>query len=79
MTTPTSASRSRLATLCVLTLAVLSLAQAGCRRTLFTEDLERTPFQRYDRVQDRDVEPYVRDEFGRRRPNLRARLLADET
>ncbi|MEL7482969.1 MAG: hypothetical protein AAFN41_01320 [Planctomycetota bacterium] len=46
----------------------------GCNRTLFRESDERSPYARYDRVRAQDAQPYRFNEFGRRVPNLRARL-----
>ncbi|MEL6795376.1 MAG: hypothetical protein AAFO89_00985 [Planctomycetota bacterium] len=51
---------------------------AGCNRTLFRESDERSPFARYDRVRAQDATPYRFNEFGRRVPNLRARLTYGE-
>lgn len=46
---------------------------AGCEPPLSTRG-ERSPFDRYDAIRDQHAEPYVEDELGQRRPNLRARL-----
>ncbi|MFI4916980.1 MAG: hypothetical protein ACIAS6_10805 [Phycisphaerales bacterium JB060] len=46
----------------------------GCRDPLITEDQIRSPFHRYDRVRNQDADTFVRDEFGRARPNVAARL-----
>ncbi|MEO1717926.1 MAG: hypothetical protein AAFR76_12530 [Planctomycetota bacterium] len=54
------------------------LVSAGCNRTLFRESDERSPFARYDRVRAQDATPYRFNEFGRRVPNLRARLTYGE-
>lgn len=54
------------------------LASIGCRRVLFRADDDRSPYARYDRVRADDPPPYLQDEFGRRIPNLRGRLLARE-
>jgi len=54
------------------------LASVGCARTPLRPDDERTPFDRYHRARSTQPEPYVQDEFGRRRPNLRERLLRDD-
>jgi hypothetical protein len=47
---------------------------AGCRDPLITEDQMRSPFHRYDRIRNQDEDTFVRDEFGRARPNVAARL-----
>lgn len=46
----------------------------GCRDPLITENQIRSPFHRYDRVRNQDADTFVRDEFGRARPNVAARL-----
>ena len=51
---------------------------AGCRRALFKADDVRSPYARYDSVRGQDVPPYRFNEFGRRVPNLRARLAPKE-
>lgn len=55
-------------------LSVWALLVAGCREPLITENQQRSPFQQYDRVRNQDPDPFVLDEFGRRRPNLTDRL-----
>ncbi len=58
-----------------LSLLVVSAAMfAGCRDPLITENQIRSPFHRYDRVRNQDADTFVRDEFGRPRPNVAARL-----
>ncbi|MFI4883405.1 MAG: hypothetical protein ACIAQU_12560 [Phycisphaerales bacterium JB064] len=47
---------------------------AACRDPLITENQLRSPFHRYDRVRNQDADTFVRDEFGRARPNVAARL-----
>ncbi|MEQ9095519.1 MAG: hypothetical protein RIE32_04585 [Phycisphaerales bacterium] len=47
---------------------------SGCREPLITENQIRSPFHRYDRVRNQDADTFVRDEFGRPRPNVAARL-----
>lgn len=46
----------------------------GCRDPLITEGQIRSPFHRYDRIRNQDTDTFVRDEFGRARPNVAARL-----
>lgn len=62
-----------------LTGGCLALAAAagliGCTEPLLSPNEPRSQFDRYDRVREQHVEQYVVDEFGRRHPNLRARLL----
>lgn len=50
----------------------------GCRKQLFTANDERSPYARYDSIRGQDVPPYRYNEFGRRVPNLRARLTPKE-
>lgn len=63
-----------------LTLAVLVLsgALAGCQKPLLSPTDERTPYDRYDAIRNQAAEQFVFDEYGRRRPNLRERLMPRE-
>jgi len=54
---------------------VAAFALAGCQPPLFTTDDARSPYDRYDVVRDSYSLPYNRDEFGRKVPNLRGRLV----
>ncbi len=47
---------------------------AGCSKPLFSPKEERSPFDRFNEVRNQQAPQTVEDEFGRRRPNLRARL-----
>lgn len=47
----------------------------GCYRTALDPNGQRTQFDRYDQTRNNYVAPYLQDEFGRRTPNLRGRLL----
>lgn len=47
---------------------------AGCVQPLFPEDEDRTPFDRYDAVRNREEPASISDQYGRTRPNLRGRL-----
>jgi hypothetical protein len=58
-------------------LAVLSAVMASCAEPLLPEKEDRSQFDGYDRARERTVDQYREDEFGRRRPNLRPRLLTD--
>jgi hypothetical protein len=51
------------------------IALSGCRQTPLRPDDVRSQFERYDRTRNRSAEPSYFDEFGKRRPNLRGRLL----
>ncbi|GAB4386113.1 MAG: hypothetical protein Kow0022_14260 [Phycisphaerales bacterium] len=59
-------------------LAAVLVGAAGCRAPLLVNGEERSQFDRYDRVRDQAPSPYFVDEYGRRRPNLRGRLLSRE-
>lgn len=50
----------------------------GCREPLLTPDEPRSQYDRFDAVRDRRAPSYVFDEFGRRKPNIRARLVTGE-
>lgn len=54
------------------------LGASGCRTALLANGEERSQFDRYDRVREQAPSPYYQDEYGRRRPNLRGRLLPRE-
>lgn len=56
-------------------LAIAALACAcGCSKPLLAPADQRTPFDRYDAIRGTYATQYVEDKFGRRQPNLRARL-----
>jgi len=59
-------------------IAASALAAAGCARPLLSPDDQRSPFDRYDNLRNQFAQQYVEDEFGRQRPNLRARLAPRE-
>lgn len=48
---------------------------SGCAKPLLSPDEPRTQFDRYDAARNQQAEQYQMDEWGRRRPNLRERLL----
>ena len=64
----------RRALLCGIAL-MAGLAASGCRQGPITENDERSPFDRYDLIRDEFALPYLQDEYGRKRPNLRGRLV----
>ncbi|MGE3107232.1 MAG: hypothetical protein AB7G11_03035 [Phycisphaerales bacterium] len=73
------AQRARTAGQCSSLIGLLSAAGAclllvGCSRPLLSPEDQRTPFDRYDAVRSQFAQQYVEDEFGRLKPNLRARL-----
>jgi len=58
-------------------LVLATLMSTGCSEPLFPRREPLTQFDRYDQARRQHVEPWLEDEFGRRRPNLRGRLLPD--
>jgi hypothetical protein len=54
--------------------ALLALVLTGCNKPLLGPAEQRTPFDRYDAIRGNYAPQYVEDKFGRRQPNLRARL-----
>lgn len=61
----------------VLALAVL-LGASACNRSPLRVTDERSQFDKYDQSRNTLAQPYLEDEFGRRQPNLRGRLLPKE-
>lgn len=59
-----------------LVLAVLVIG--GCQKPLLAPDEERSQYDRFDAVRNQRAAPYIEDEFGRKRPNLRGRLIAKD-
>ena len=55
-----------------------ALLAGGCRNPLFREGEDRSPYARYDSVRGQNVPEYRYNEYGRRVPNLRARLMPKE-
>jgi len=55
--------------------ALAALGAAGCAKTALRPDDVRSPYDRYEQTRGQRAEPYLQDEFGRRTPNLRGRLL----
>jgi len=60
----------------VLIVAAAVVTLGGCVKPLFSPDEPRSQFDRFDAVREQRAAQYTFDEFGTRRPNLRARLLA---
>jgi hypothetical protein len=65
-----------------LALAVLFAAPAfaapACSKPLLSPEESRSQYDRYDAVRSQYASQYIEDEFGRRRPNLRGRLMPKE-
>ena len=57
--------------------AAMVWSLGGCQKTLFTQNDERSQFDRHDAARGRLVQPYRFDEFGQQKPNLRGRLLTN--
>ena len=76
MTSPNPIARARPVWMCAVAalLGVLPVT-TGCQRTLVRDQEALTQYDRYDTVRDQRSPPYLVDEFGARRPNLRGRLL----
>ncbi len=51
-----------------------TLSVTACAPPLLAPDEPRSQFDRYDTVRNQHDEQYIFNEFGRRRPNLNARL-----
>lgn len=64
----------------LILVACLALpALSGCQRTVLKKDDPRSPFDRYNLTRAQHAPPFLEDEYGRRTPNLRQRLVkADE-
>lgn len=51
---------------------------SACSEPLLAPTDVRSPFDRYDAVRSQYAQQYTEDKFGRRQPNLRARLAPKE-
>lgn len=51
------------------------LSASGCYKPLLSPEEERSQYDRYDAIRAQRAPAFIEDEFGRRRPNLRGRLL----
>lgn len=61
-----------------LCFATITTGLAGCVDPLLSPNEPRSQYSRYDLVRGRFAPQYVEDEFGRRKPNLRGRLILPE-
>ena len=50
----------------------------GCQKTALRPDDTRSQFDRYDQSRSQRAQPFLEDEFGRRTPNLKSRLLVSD-
>lgn len=57
---------------------LLVLILPACQKTLLHKDDPRSPFDRYNQTRSQHAPPFLEDEFGRRTPNLRDRLVKSE-
>ncbi len=57
------------------TLCLLAILLAGCRKGVFIPTEDRSQFDRFDTSRDERAEPFLEDEYGRKVPNLRGRLI----
>jgi hypothetical protein len=57
---------------------LLSAGLGACQPGPITENDQRSQFDRYDMVRDRYAPAYTEDVYGRKRPNLRGRLVGRE-
>ena len=58
----------------LILLLTVATAVCGCQKPLFPANQPRTQFERFDKVRNQSAPQYIEDEFGRRRPNVQARL-----
>ncbi|HYF15827.1 MAG TPA: hypothetical protein VD971_12230 [Phycisphaerales bacterium] len=56
----------------------LALIMGACAKPLFHPDEPRSQYDRTDALRERRAPTYVYDDYGRRRPNIRGRLLGGE-
>jgi len=64
--------------LCCTASVLCLLGMSACQRTALRPDDNRSQFDRYDQSRSQRAQPFLEDEFGRRTPNLKARLLVSE-
>ncbi len=55
--------------------SAMVLGLVGCGKPLFSPKDQRTQYDRFDAVRGQYEPQDIEDEFGRKRPNLRGRLL----
>ncbi len=79
MTQPVGTTRAWVLRGCAgLALVVIGGLSGGCSDPLLSARDVRSPFDRYDAVRSQFAQQYTEDKFGRRQPNLRARLAPKE-
>ncbi|MDX2118276.1 MAG: hypothetical protein SFY96_08860 [Planctomycetota bacterium] len=62
----------------VLSVAAMAALLGGCTDPLLAPNEPRSQYDRYDAIRAQRAPSYLEDEYGRRRPNLRGRLLAKD-
>lgn len=75
MATRSALSRTLRCAMVGLCFAAGTTVLTGCVDPLLSPNEPRSQYSRYDLVRGRFAPQYVEDEFGRRKPNLRGRLL----
>lgn len=60
------------------TLLGVCVGGGGCQKTALRADDIRSQYDRYDQARNQRAQPFLQDEFGRRTPNLRQRLLVGD-
>lgn len=58
--------------------ALLLASVPACEKPLFSPEEERSQYDRYDAIRAQRSSPEIEDEFGRKHPNLRGRLLTKQ-
>lgn len=61
-----------------LSLLGAAICLAGCQRAALRPDDVRSQFDRYDQSRSQRAQPFLEDEYGRRTPNLKERLLVSD-
>ncbi len=59
----------------LLVCATAAIVLGGCQKTALRSEDTRSQYDQYDQARNQRAEPYFEDEFGKRNPNLRGRLI----
>ncbi len=62
----------------ILALVCAAVVVTGCQKTALRPKDTRSQYDRYDQARNQRAEPFSEDEFGKRTPNLRGRLIVRE-
>ena len=57
---------------------LLGVGLMGCQKTAIRPDDTRSQFDHYDQARNQRAQPFLEDEYGRRTPNLKDRLLLND-